>query len=105
MEKRERLRFMLGLTIVTIFLISQTANATAINDQDLIWGIELNNRFDYGVELEYRSSAMNVSIDDKMYVIVNKLNTIPDHVANDGLSQVQIFSLSLAVVVKSFLFG
>ena len=93
METRNHLRFMLGLSIVAIFLISQTANVTAINDQGLVWGIEVNNRFDYRVEVEFQNSTTNLSIEEKMYMIVNELNTIPGHTTL--LTDLTIFSLAL----------
>jgi len=87
------LKIFLGLSIITIILATQTVGVTAINDQGLVWGIEVGNRFDYNIKLEYHSSTMDVSTDDKLYVIVDELNTIPDHVTQ--LSDLTIFSLAL----------
>ncbi|MDH4213406.1 MAG: hypothetical protein OEV85_05760 [Candidatus Thorarchaeota archaeon] len=93
MKNEDSLKILLGLLIVTIILFAQTAGVSAINDQGLVWGIEVGNRFDYNIKLEYHSSTMDVSIDDKMYVIVDELNTIPDYVTQ--LSDLTIFSLAL----------
>ena len=93
MKNNELLKVLLGVSIVTIILFSQTASVTAVNDQDLVWGIEVDNRFDYNVELEFQNSTTNVSIDDRMYMIVNELITIHDHVTS--LSHLTIFNLAL----------
>ncbi|MFW9910649.1 MAG: hypothetical protein ACFFEF_19005 [Candidatus Thorarchaeota archaeon] len=93
MTSTKILNALLGLSIATIILFSQVVDVAAINDQGLVWGIEVNDRFDYDVELEFHNSDTDISINDKMYVIVNELNTIPDHVTL--LSHITIFSLSL----------
>ncbi|MFW9910354.1 MAG: hypothetical protein ACFFEF_17500 [Candidatus Thorarchaeota archaeon] len=93
MKNEDSLNILLGLLIVTIILFAQTAGVSAINDQGFVWGIEVGNRFDYNIKMDYHSSTTNVSTDDKMYVIVNELNTIPDHVTQ--LSDLTIFSLAL----------
>jgi hypothetical protein len=93
MQHGKSLKISLGLTLATVILFSQTMGVTAINDQGLIWGIGVGNWFDYNVKMEYHSSITNVSIDDKMHVIVDELNTIPDHVTQ--LSDLTIFSLAL----------
>jgi hypothetical protein len=93
MQNKGSLKVLLGFSIVTVLLFSQTASVAAVNDQGLVWGVEVNNRFDYNVKLEFQNSTTNVSIDDRMYMIVNELTTIPDHVTL--LSHITIFSLVL----------
>lgn len=93
MRSNKILKALLGISIAAIILFSHAVNVAAINDQGLVWSIEVNDRFDYNVEVEFHDSTTNVSVDDKMYVIINELNTIPDHVTL--LSHITIFSLSL----------
>ncbi len=93
MQDGKSLKILLEISLVIIILFSQTISVTAINDQGFTWGIEVGDRFDYNIKIEYHSSTMNVSIDDKMYVIVDELNAIPDHVTQ--LSDLTIFSLAL----------
>jgi len=87
------LKILLGLSVITIILFAQTTSVAAINDQGLMWGVEINDRFDYNVELEFQDSTTSVSIDERMYAIINELEPIPDHVTI--LSHLTIFRLSL----------
>ena len=93
MRKVGCLKIVLGLSLVTLILCAHIVNVTAINDQGLVWGIEVNDRFDYVVEMEYCSPSMNLSLDDRMYVIIDELSTIPEHATE--LSDLTIFSLTL----------
>ena len=93
MQNNEILKVLLGLSLIATILFAQTASVTAINDQGLVWGIEVDNRFDFSVEVEFQNSTTNLSIEEKMYMIVNELNTIPDHATL--LTDLTIFSLAL----------
>ena len=93
MHRNKSIKILLCISIVTIILFAQTANVTAINDQGLVWGIEVDDRFDYEVEIEFHNSTMDLTIDDEMYVIINELNPVPDHVTSGP--HLSIFSLAL----------
>lgn len=93
LQRRAEFHALSGIVLAFILFIAQATNAAAINDQGLQWGINVGDRFDYHVELDFSSSTANVSIDDMMYVIAKELNAIPDHAM--VLSDLTVFSLSL----------
>jgi hypothetical protein len=92
MQNRENLK-LLGISMITVLLFTQFTSVSASNNQGLVWGIEVNDRFDYNIQVQFNSPAENVTIDDKMYVIVNELNTIPDQVTE--LADITIFRLAV----------
>lgn len=76
------LKILLGISISVIILLAQTSSVTAVNDQGLVWGVEVGNRFDYNFELRYHNTTVDLIIDSTMYVIINELYSIPDHVTS-----------------------
>ncbi len=93
MLNRDSLKVLVGFSIVIGLFFTQIGSVSAINNQGLVWGIEVNDRFDYNVQVQFNSSTGNLTLDNKMYVIVDELNTIPDHVTE--LADITIFSLAL----------
>jgi hypothetical protein len=51
----------------------------------LKWGVEDGARFNYTVEVSYRSETLDLDVVDEMYVIIDGLHGIPDH--GFGLSE------------------
>jgi hypothetical protein len=87
------MKILLGISIVFIILLTQTSSVAAVTDQGLEWGIEVGDRFDYNVEVEFHNTTMDLIIDDEMYVIINELPTIADHITSGA----QLPMLHLAI--------
>jgi hypothetical protein len=86
-------KILLGISISVIILLAQTSSVAAVNDQDLVWGIKVNDRFDYNVEIGFHNASSVIELDTQMYVIIDELNTITDHATS--LGHLAMFSLAI----------
>lgn len=68
--------------MIFMILVALIPAVGAINNQGLEWGVEIDDRFDYEVNLTYHNATYDLTIDDEMYVIINDLPGIPDDVSS-----------------------
>ncbi len=80
-----KLKTLLGSFFMVFFLLSQVTCAAAANNQGLEWGIDVSDRIDYDIEIEFRNSTLDFEIDDGMYLIIDNLPVINDDII--GLSE------------------
>ncbi len=93
MQNNNFSKILVGVSIVTIILFAQISGITAANNQGLEWGIDVGDRFDYDVKVEFHNTSFDLSIDSEMYMIINALSEIPDDVTSGG--QLAIFGLGI----------
>ena len=68
--------------VILMILLAQMPVVEATNNQGLEWGVEIDDRFDYDVTLNYHNATYDLTIDDGMYVIIDDLPVIPDDVSS-----------------------
>jgi hypothetical protein len=77
-------RIMFGILVMLLLINSQTSHVAAANNQGLEWGFDVDDRFDYNVEVTFQNTTLDLAIDDEMYVIIDDLPIIADDIAGFG---------------------
>jgi hypothetical protein len=85
MFRNLRLKTVLGFSLMGLFMLSQVSCAAVANNQGLEWGIDVNDRIHYDIEIDFHNSTLDFQIDDGMYLIIDDLPAINDDII--GLSQ------------------
>ncbi len=91
MNGNNNLKLLFGISLMFLLIFSQASNVTAANNQGLEWGLEVDDRLNYNVKVEYHNTTLDLEFDEEMYVIVNDIPSISDDITS--ITQLTTFNM------------
>jgi hypothetical protein len=85
-------RFILGLSILSLLILAQASNVDAVTAQGLEWGVAVNDRINYGIAVTYHNATYDLNLTEQMYLIIDAVPVIPDNVSH--LAQAALYEFT-----------